>query len=284
MHPLNRHRGRYDLKKLSARVPELEPLIIEGKTGEATLDFSHPASVKLLNRALLLADYGVHHWDLPPHYLCPPVPGRADHIHTVAEILGGQKGQQVRVLDVGVGANCIYPIIGAHEYGWTFVGSDTDPGALTHAQSLIDANPLLHNVSLRPQNGSGIFKGVIQTGEAFDLTICNPPFHSSPEEARQGSDRKWKNLGKSVPQGHLNFGGYGGELWCPGGERAFLLKMIKESLGFVEQVNWFTSLVSREAHLTMLQKALQGMHARQIKVLSMQQGQKKSRILAWSFR
>jgi 23S rRNA (adenine1618-N6)-methyltransferase len=283
MHARNRHGNRYDLDKLSARVPELAALIIQSKTGDATLDFSHPASVKLLNRALLLCDYGMQSWDLPARFLCPPVPGRADHIHTVAEIIGGRTGAHVRVLDVGVGANCIYPIIGAHEYGWTFVGSENDPVALEHAQSIVSANASLRTVSLRRQPGSSIFKGIIQKDETFDLTICNPPFHASPEDAAKGSARKWKNLGKALPQGHLNFGGLGGELWCPGGEKAFLLQMIKESLGFKQQVKWFTSLVSKEAHLVMLEKALRGMHARQVRVLPMELGQKQSRILAWSF-
>lgn len=283
MHPLNRHRNRYDLKKLSERVPELQALIIESKTGEPTLDFSLPSSVKLLNKALLLSDYGLQSWDLPDNYLCPPVPGRADYIHTVAELIGVKKGAQVRVLDIGVGANCIYPIIGTHEYGWSFVGTDNDPSAIAHAQTIIDANPSLKNVTLRSQAGPAILKGIIQKDEVFDLSVCNPPFHSSLEEASKGSARKWKNLGKEMPKGHLNFGGQSGELWCAGGEKAFLLQMIKDSLSFKTQVRWFTSLVSKEANLLMLEKALKGMHVRNVRVAPMEQGQKKSRILAWSF-
>ncbi len=38
----------------------------------------------------------------------------------------------------------------------------------------------------------------------------------------------------------LNFGGQQQELWCEGGEVAFIKKMIEESKGFAKQVMWFT--------------------------------------------
>ena len=43
--------------------------------GGPTIDFADPAAVKALNGALLLHHHGVRSWDLPPGYLCPPVPG-----------------------------------------------------------------------------------------------------------------------------------------------------------------------------------------------------------------
>jgi 23S rRNA (adenine1618-N6)-methyltransferase len=41
----------------------------------------------------------------------------------------------VRVLDIGVGANCVYPLIGHAEYGWRFLGVDIDEAALANAQA-----------------------------------------------------------------------------------------------------------------------------------------------------
>ena len=43
-------------------------------------------------------------------------------------------GTQIRCLDIGVGANCVYPIIAKKEYGWAFVGVDIDTQALSSAQ------------------------------------------------------------------------------------------------------------------------------------------------------
>ena len=41
----------------------------------------------MLNRAILMHHYGVKSWDIPAGYLCPPIPGRADYIHSVADLL-----------------------------------------------------------------------------------------------------------------------------------------------------------------------------------------------------
>jgi len=141
--------------------------------------------------------------DVPAQYLCPPIPGRADYLHYLADLLsesnGGEipRGKSVRVLDIGVGANCIYPLIGHATYGWQFVGTDVDAVALNNAQRILDANQLSDAVELRLQKSrTAIFSNVTKADEFFDLTLCNPPFHASLAEARHGSQRKWKNLGK----------------------------------------------------------------------------------------
>lgn len=250
---------------------------------DETIDFSDSEAVKALNKAILKAFYGITFWDIPAQYLCPPIPGRADYIHTVADLFQDKKN--LKVLDIGTGANTIYPLIGSREYNWNFVGSDVDPKALTNAQKIIDGNKLEDKISFRLQkNPQSIFSSIIQEKEFFDLTICNPPFHESMEEASRGTSRKWKNLGKQPKKAELNFGGQGAELWCPGGEKAFILKMIDESKTFGAQVGYFTTLVSKEANLPPLIKALQTQKALNIRTLEMTQGQKKSRVLSWTFQ
>lgn len=81
----------------------------------------------------------------------------------------------------------------------------------------------------------------------------------------------------------LNFGGQKAELWCPGGELAFIGRMIKESKTYQKQVFWFTCLVSKKDHLSKLKLSLKKSHAKQVKVINMAQGQKVSRFIAWSF-
>jgi 23S rRNA (adenine1618-N6)-methyltransferase len=41
---------------------------------------------------------------------------------------------------IGIGANCIYPIIGNAEY-WSFVGTDIDEKAIENCSTIIEANP-----------------------------------------------------------------------------------------------------------------------------------------------
>lgn len=256
--------------------PELKALVVKNKNGGDTIDFSNADGVKLLNRAILKHYYGIGFWDIPRGFLCPPIPGRADYIHTVADLIGQKKAH---VLDVGVGANCVYPLIGISEYGWSFVGSEIDKNALDSANTIVQKNNLESQIEIRLQSTTDIFKGIIRPGEFYDLTISNPPFHESLAEARGQTSRKWKNLKKKDVG--LNFGGQEAELWVEGGERGFIHQIMSESLEFKSQCRWFTTLVSKEANLIPLTKMLKTLNPADVRVLELRHGQKKSRILCW---
>lgn len=275
MHPKNPHQGSYDFKKLISACPDLAKFVSVNRYGTETIDFSNPHAVKALNKALLLLFYHIK-WEIPDGYLCPPIPGRADYIHHLVDLVDGKKG--VRVLDIGTGANCIYPLIGHKSYGWTFVGTDIDPKAISIAEKNIKANGLEKSIELRLQtNSKYIFEGVVEKDESFDITMCNPPFHTSASEARAGTIRKNKNLKTSG----LNFGGNSNELWCEGGEVAFITQMIKESVNVDSK--WFTTLVSKEDNLPKIYKVLEKHKPAQVKTLEMGHGNKKSRIITWMF-
>ncbi|WP_096204904.1 23S rRNA (adenine(1618)-N(6))-methyltransferase RlmF [Enterobacter hormaechei] len=288
LHPRNRHRSRYDMKALCLSCLELQDFIVQTPAGEPSVNFADPLAVKTLNKALLAHFYGVTHWDIPDGFLCPPVPGRADYVHHLADLLaddnGGVVPKQATVLDIGTGANLIYPLIGAHEYQWRFTGSEIGAEAFASAQAIINANPgLSRAVRLRRQKDpAAIFNGIIHKNEQYDATLCNPPFHDSAASARAGSERKRRNLGQAE-DGALNFGGQQQELWCEGGEVAFILRMIAESKGFGRQVKWFTTLVSRGDNLPPLYRALTDVGAVKVVKKEMAQGQKQSRFIAWTF-
>lgn len=288
LHPRNRHAGRYDFAALTQASPELTSHLIDNPRGDRSIDFADPLAVKALNRALLRRFYGVEGWDIPSGYLCPPIPGRADYIHSLQDLLEEEVGSaQVRVLDVGTGANLVYPLIGHAEYGWHFVGSDIDADALASAIRILAANPRAASaIELRTQTDARrIFAGIIRPGERFDAVICNPPFHASMAAARAGSERKWRNLerGDSDRTPVLNFGGRELELWCDGGEVGFIRRMIHESAQFKGQVGWFTTLVSQDDHLAEIYDTLERAGLRHVRQMDLSQGQKKSRIVAWSY-
>lgn len=295
LHPRNRHQGRYDFPALIEASPELAAFVILNPYGKQSIDFADPAAVRAFNRALLRQYYGIEHWSIPDGYLCPPIPGRADYLHNLADLLAtdndGQipRGAGIRALDIGVGANCIYPLIGHCEYGWRFIGADIASAALASARVIITANAqLAGGIELRQQaNAEHIFLGLLQPDDCIDLTLCNPPFHASADEATRGSTRKWRNLGKLDPKRKLpvlNFGGQAAELWCPGGEAAFLKRMASESAQVAGQVLWFSSLVSKGSNVELLQGWLARAGAAEVRIIGMSQGQKQSRLVAWTFK
>ncbi|MBN2236360.1 MAG: 23S rRNA (adenine(1618)-N(6))-methyltransferase RlmF [Bacteroidales bacterium] len=292
LHRRSKHRERYDFKQLIESYPELSPFVTTNAYGDESVDFFDPKAVKALNIALLKHYYSIDYWDIPEHYLVPPIPGRADYIHHIADVLSSKtfgkipQGDSVKCLDIGVGANCIYPIIGTKEYDWNFVGTEIDPAALNSAKHIIEANPNLNQkVELRLQAKSDdVFFGVINLEERFDISMCNPPFHASQKEAEAVSLRKLSNLThQKVTEKTLNFGGRSNELWCDGGEEKFIKNMIRESKYYAQTCLWFSTLVSKQSSLKNAYQALKKAEAVEVKTIPMGQGNKSSRIVAWTF-
>ncbi|MBS1207848.1 MAG: rRNA methyltransferase [Proteobacteria bacterium] len=292
LHPRNLHRERYDFPALIASHPALAAFVHTNSHGDASVDFADPAAVKALNAALLAHFYGIAHWDIPPGYLCPPIPGRADYLHNMADLLASSngdaipRGQAVRVLDVGCGANAIYPMLGHALYGWSFVGTEIDPVALKNAEKIFADNlSLTGALEMRLQTYSeDILQNSINSNEYFDFTLCNPPFHASAEESAAGSQRKLRNIGKEVTEKPLlNFEGLSHELWCEGGEREFIRQMIRQSRPLSEHILWFSTLVSKQENLPQIYAQIERIGARNMRTLDMAQGQKISRAVAWSF-
>ncbi len=292
LHSRSKHHGRYDFKQLIGSWAALAPFVAPNKYGDETIDFADPHAVKTLNTALLKHFYDVDFWDIPANYLCPPIPGRADYIHNIADLLAAKNdgkiptGMHITCLDIGVGANCIYPIIGNREYGWSFVGSEIDPVSMTAVNKIIQNNSRLQGmVECRPQNDvKNIYRGIIRPDELFDLSICNPPFHSSPAEANAGNIQKLSNLkDKKITKPIRNFGGNNREIWCEGGEEKFVGSMIRESVEFRSSCFWFSTLISKQSSLRNVYAALKLAKALEVHTIPMGQGNKISRVVAWTF-
>lgn len=292
LHIRNKHNQVYDFKSLIVGYKELSEYVFVNKYDVETLDFSNPDAVKSLNKALLIHFYNIKYWDIPNNYLCPPIPGRADYIHYLADLLGESNnakipiGKEILCLDIGTGANCIYPIIGNREYGWSFIASDIDAEAIRSAKNNVDLNSSLKGkikIKLQKDKNS-YFEGIITKDDFVDISMCNPPFHVSAQAALKGSTRKISNLTKSkTNKVVLNFGGQSNELWCDGGEANFVKNMAMESKKFSKSCLWFTTLVSKESNLKDIYSILKSLEVENVKTINMAQGNKVSRIVAWTF-
>tara|TARA_R110002051_G_scaffold81751_2_gene145949 strand:+ start:3924 stop:4772 length:849 start_codon:yes stop_codon:yes gene_type:complete len=279
MHPNNIHQAPYNFSELVKVHPELGDHIKTSRHGGETIDFSNGASVFALNKAILKLNYGLEEWNVPEGYLCPPVPGRVDYLHHLNDLIDKKKAKG---LDIGTGANTIYPLLGASVFNWNMTGVDIDSNAIAAAKENVAANPKLSkHIEIKHQTvNANIFEGVIEADEHFDFVMCNPPFYSSEKEALQANYQKNRNLG--LDPKNRNFGGQANELWCNGGEALFLKRMVKQSVDFKTQVNWFTALVSQKEHLPKISKQITKLGATH-KIVNMEQGNKQSRFIAWSF-
>jgi len=277
------YKNSYNFKELIVTYQALKPYVFVNPHGSETINFADPEAVKALNKALLKRYYNINYWEFPDVHLCPAIPGRVEYIHQLNYLLKPYKFKDsIHVLDVGTGATCIYPLLGNSVYQWSFVGSDIDPKAIKNAQMNIDKNGLTESVTLRLQSEkSKILNGMMKPSDKYTLSMCNPPFYKSEQEALEAAQRKMKGLGNAAPI--RNFSGTANELWFEGGEKAFLHSYLYESSLHKTQCFWYTSLVSKKDLVKSMQKSLQKLGATQVKVINMQLGNKVSRIVAWTF-
>jgi hypothetical protein len=83
-----------------------------------------------------------------------------------------------------------------------------------------------------------ILDGALRPGESFDFCMCNPPFFESMDEASANP--------------RTACGGTEAEMVFPGGEEAFVGRMIEDSCRLKGRVHWYTSMVGKKASLKKL--------------------------------
>lgn len=279
LHLKNKFNKGYNFDELIIKNPALKEFVVKNQFDTLTIDFSNPIAVKELNKALLFSFDKISTWDFPDKNLCPPIPGRLDYVHHLADLISSE--ENIKILDIGTGATCIYPLLGIAEYDWNFVATDIDLDSLDTAQDIMDDNHFTKKIELRQQfKEENILKGILRDNDSFSATMCNPPFYKSAEEAQGANARKSKNLGNNAVR---NFAGNNNELWYIGGEKAFLHNYLYESSLFPKSSKWFTSLVSKKENVKSLEKSSKKLGAIEFKVIPMHQGNKVTRIACWRF-
>ena len=281
MHPKNPFNKDYDFDTLEKQYPPLKPFVFVNEYGNKTIKFSDSKAIIALNTALLKTHYGITHWNIPEDNLCPPIPGRLDYLLHIADLI---LKTDINLLDIGTGANLIYPILAKQHFNWKCTASEVNLDSLNNAQEIIDKNPSLKDIELRHQQfKSHILEHIIQPTDSFDVVVCNPPFFKNRTDAEKSNLRKVQNLGLKEERSQ-NFGGLSNELWYKGGEEGFIKKMVEESLEFKNQVHWFTAIVSRKENLKNIKRAINKTKPSEVKIVEMEQGSKQSRFIAWTFR
>lgn len=282
IHSRNKNKERYDLEALVKINTKLATYIKPNIKGEDTIDFTNPVAIKTLNKSLLHYYYGIEHWNFPDTFICPSIPNKADYIHHMADVLTESNfgflplGNKITCYDIGMGASCIYPIIGVTEYDWNFIASDIDEKSIVAAQAIVNTNNVLKNkVECKIQvNSKDFFYGIIDKEEKVDLAICNPPLYASLEDAKTGTQKK--NAPYAISE-------IGDEIIYESGETGFLQRFVKESKKFAGNCFWFSALVSKQSNQKGMVDFLKELGATQTKVIPMGVGNKSSQIIAWTF-
>ena len=112
---------------------------------------------------------------------------------------------------------------------------------------------------------------------SIDFTICNPPFYASPADLLASA------AAKSRPP-HSACTGADVEMVTPGGEVAFVTRIIDESYRLKERVQWYTSMLGKYSSVSTIVETLKGKGVGNWAVKEFVQGGKTRRWgVAWSW-
>lgn len=261
----------YDLKLLCKKVPELEAFT---SSDYSRIQLDTSKAVKYLNQALLLSNLNLSYWDFPDRHLTPAFPSRFEYLNIIQKEVPKIK----KIFDIGTGATIIYPLIAVQKFGWEVCASEIDPSSLQIAKTIISKNDL-DKITLRYQNKPRqILNGVIEENESFDISVCNPPFFKSDEEAIKQNQRR--NKLNKVPGA---FSGTNSELVYEfGGELGFLKTYIRESQFYKTQFRCFSSLVSSKSYLRPLKVLIKKQNG-QTSQFTLKTKNKTQYILIWCY-
>jgi len=284
MHPRNRYfRRKPDFAALAAQFADFAAIVVTDSRGRVHVDWKDPACSVALTRALLRADYGLK-WELPRGFLCPPVPQRVNYVHWIEDLLAGtietaiKSAHAVRIpdeatgLDVGVGASAIYPLLALSLHpNWKMIGTDINEEALRSARANVESNGLQAKIRLElVGSDSVLLETVRKQSDVIDFCMCNPPFFAAEEDARKASH--YRSCDAKVQ-----------ELVTPGGEQAFVSRMIADSQVLRHRVRWYTTMVGHKSSLTAAMAEIKSCGASLVRSTTFFQGKTIRWAVAWSF-
>ncbi|KAJ3589976.1 hypothetical protein NHX12_007933 [Muraenolepis orangiensis] len=229
MHPRNRYKDTPpDFAYLASKYPEFQQHVHTSIAGRSMLNFKEPEAVRALTCTLLKEDFGLS-IAIPLERLIPTVPLRLNYIHWVEDLVGGQ-GQPRKGIDIGTGASCIYPLLGATMNGWYFLATEVDDICFDYATKNVAQNNLSELIKGKPMvkvPHKTLLMDALkeETTIVYDFCMCNPPFFANQLEAKGENSRN----SRRPPPSSVNTGGVT-EIMAEGGELEFVKRIIHDSL------------------------------------------------------
>ena len=267
-----------DFKALSERYPDIlkKEYLIDKGDGRVTLKFEDPKVSIALTRATLKDAFEIE-CEIPEDRLCPPVPNRVNYIKWLNELLSlklvsdsnDSKREQFTGLDIGVGASCVYPLLGHRICGWNYVGTEIDRKYFEWAMRNVKRNGFEKHVELRHVKEDDDLVSE-RDAEKVDFCMCNPPFFEDEDEVSPHPSRACS--------------GSSNEMITKGGEVKFVSRIIENSLKLGTKLKWYTSMLGRKRSIkTLVRKLRSSNRVKEIVSSVFIQGQTRRWGLAWSF-
>jgi 23S rRNA (adenine1618-N6)-methyltransferase len=215
------------------------------------------------------------------------VPNRHNYILWLKDLLDSsslsyseqyEPERRVTGLDIGTGASLIYPLLGCTQRSWHFIATDVDAESLASARVNARINHLESRIRIV---GRAISDPLIPLDEldisSIDFAMVNPPFYTSDTELLELAAQKSRPPSSACTGAPV-------EMVCEGGEVGFVQRMINESLGLKERVQWYTAMLGKQSSLEVLVDTLKKNKINNFAATAFVQGNKTRRwALGWSF-
>ncbi|XP_004706928.1 RNA N6-adenosine-methyltransferase METTL16 [Echinops telfairi] len=283
MHARNRYKDKPpDFAYLASKYPDFKQHVQINLNGRVSLNFKDPEAVRALTCTLLREDFGLS-IDIPLERLIPTVPLRLNYIHWVEDLIGHQdsdKSALRRGIDIGTGASCIYPLLGATLNGWYFLATEVDDMCFNYAKKNVEQNNLsdLIKVVKVPQKTLLMDALKEECEIIYDFCMCNPPFFANQLEAKGVNSRN----ARRPPPSSVNTGGIT-EIMAEGGELEFIKRIIHDSLQLKKRLRWYSCMLGKKCSLAPLKEELRIQGVPKVTYTEFCQGRTMRWALAWSF-
>uniref|UniRef100_A0A672JBD1 U6 small nuclear RNA (adenine-(43)-N(6))-methyltransferase n=1 Tax=Salarias fasciatus TaxID=181472 RepID=A0A672JBD1_SALFA len=279
MHPRNRYKDKPpDFAYLASKYPDFQQHVHTSLAGRPVVNFKEPEAVRALTCTLLKEDFGLT-IQIPLERLIPTVPLRLNYIHWVEDLTDGQK-QPRRGIDIGTGASCIYPLLGATMNGWYFLATEVDDICFDYATKNVEQNNLSELVKVVKVPQKTLLMDALkeETEIVYDFCMCNPPFFANQLEAKGVNSRN----SRRPPPSSVNTGGVT-EIMAEGGELEFVKRIIHDSLQLKKRLRWYSCMLGKKCSLAPLKEELRKQGVPKVTHTEFCQGRTMRWALAWSF-
>ena len=269
-----------DFLILIKEFPDLKKYIIkqnEENKEEIYFDWSNNDLSLLMTKSILNYYFNIKYYYIPKGFLIPPIPSRLNYLNLINSLLTEEvniKYKDITGIDIGTGANIIYPILGNSLYKWKFICSEINEESFNNAKLIIEKNNLENYIKLiKQENKNNIFLNILNQQNKYTFSLCNPPYYDYETEIK---------LDEKKRDNEFNFD----EVYYQKGEFGFFQRYFTESICYNKNVYLFTILIGKKTNMENICDLINVKNNNIIKkfnVQKIQTGNNLRYIIYWSF-
>lgn len=200
--------------------------------------------------------------------LCPRIPNRIAYLNimeSLCEAWDVVHTDEKLMVDIGTGSLAIFPLLGAKLGRW--IATEKNASSYQHARELVAHNQIA-TIAVEHTLGWP------QPSHRVRYTVSNPPFYTDAADLRQRNRKK--DLTKPTPALTL----VSNELFCDGGEVAFVKWMIDESFS-APKTGWYSAMVGIHSDVDPILHHLHKVAITNYKVIPIRFGTRRW-VVAWA--